>query len=156
MVKWYSWKSESVFAELLYSGVGKATKLIPINTDCQKCLQAEPNLRLLLTTILVKGCVPVSAISSPSADGGLSLSLCEALTQLLFWAMPLEAWWGETSHEACSEESTAHLLQWWRSTWSSFWFLVAGEQLLSGVWCQTECLTSFAPRAQDRELMVKS
>lgn len=104
----------------------------------------------------MKGCVPVSTFSSPDVDGGSSLSLCEALTQLLCWHMPLEVRWGETGHDACSEESTVHVLsQCWRSAWSPLCILVTGEQLSSGVRYQTECITSSAPRAQDRELTVK-
>lgn len=88
-----------------------------------KCLQAETNLWVLPTIVLVKGCLLVSIISSPNVDGESRFSLYEALTQLLCWALPLGAQWGETSHEACPEESTAHVFS---PDWVHYQFCTQG------------------------------
>lgn len=138
-----------------YDGVGKATKPIQINTE-SSIFRLKQTCVSCLPTVLVKNSIPVSTICSPGVAGGSSLSLYEALTQLLCWAMPLEACWGYTSHEARLEESTACIfLQCWRSIWSPLCVLVAGELLSSGVQYQTDYITISAPRAQHRKLMVK-
>lgn len=74
-------------------------KLIPMNTE-SSAFRLKQAWASCLPTVLVKGCVPVSTFSSPDVDGGSSLSLCEALTQLFWWHMPLEVRLGETGHEA--------------------------------------------------------